>query len=88
LAASSMVRLNSTVMALSPLGKRRGGADVAAMASKLFNQGHAVARFAAKWNSLHANRLGKSSCKFNKLIRIPLIRCDDDDKQRSLPYRR
>jgi hypothetical protein len=35
LAASSMLRLNSTVMALSPLGKRRGGGSVAAMASKL-----------------------------------------------------
>jgi hypothetical protein len=35
LAASSMLRLNSTVMALSPLGKRRGGGSVAAMASEL-----------------------------------------------------
>ena len=31
LAESSISLLNSTVMALSPLGKRRGGADVAAM---------------------------------------------------------
>jgi hypothetical protein len=30
-----MLRLNSTVMALSPLGKRRGGGSVAAMASLL-----------------------------------------------------
>jgi hypothetical protein len=30
-----MLRLNSTVMALSPLGKRRGGGSVAAMASEL-----------------------------------------------------
>jgi len=29
------LRLNSTVMALSPLGKRRGGGSVAAMACKL-----------------------------------------------------
>jgi hypothetical protein len=33
LAASSMLRLNSTVMALSPLGKRRGGDSGAAMIS-------------------------------------------------------
>src|SRR5215470_8631053 len=32
LAASSMVRENSTAMALSPLGKRRGGESCAAMA--------------------------------------------------------
>jgi hypothetical protein len=31
-----MLRLNSTVMALSPLGKRRGGESVAAMVSQLF----------------------------------------------------
>ena len=36
LAASSIWRLNSTVMALSPLGKRRGGESVAAMASQFF----------------------------------------------------
>jgi hypothetical protein len=30
-----MLRLNSTVMALSPLGKRRGGGSVAAMGSSL-----------------------------------------------------
>jgi hypothetical protein len=33
-----MVRLNSTVMALSPLGKRRGGERGASITSRLFDQ--------------------------------------------------
>src|SRR5258708_37171591 len=43
-AASSMLRLNSTVMALSPLGRMRGGESVAAMVSQLFGGDHAPLR--------------------------------------------
>ena len=82
LAASSMLRLNSTVMALSPLGKRRGGGSVAAMASELswltrrlirIMLASPVACFGREWNSHRA----KSASKFNKLIRMPMIRCCD-----------
>src|SRR6266436_5719255 len=50
-------------MALSPLGKRRSGGSVAAMASQT-RHGEAIACFASQWNPV----LAKSARKFNKLI--------------------
>src|SRR3569833_2983176 len=51
LAGSSMVRLNSTVTALSPLGSRRGGGRASDKTSKTFAWDmHAVAGFATSGN--------------------------------------
>src|SRR5258705_6531417 len=72
-AVASMLRLNSTVMALSPLGKRRGGDRVAAIGSQIRRRIPSSSVFCRQVE--FASR--KSACKFNKLIRISVIRwCD------------
>jgi hypothetical protein len=72
------LRLNSTVMALSPLGRIRGGESVAAM------HGH-ISRFRGEVEFAEpvigrafARPAGvKSPRKFNELIRIAVISCGD-----------
>jgi hypothetical protein len=71
LASSSMWRLNSTVMALSPLGKRRGGAEIVTMASLLI--AHEASVFCVGLESAFY----KSINNINKLIGTPTIRYDD-----------
>src|SRR6266403_159461 len=72
-ATSSMLRLNSTVMALSPLGKRRGGGSVAAIASQTRRRISSCSVFSDEVE--FASR--KSASKFNKLICMAVIRrCD------------
>jgi hypothetical protein len=48
-----MWRLNSTVMALSPHGRRRGGTEIVAMASLLI--GHDASVFCRELKLLFAN---------------------------------
>jgi hypothetical protein len=69
-----MLRLNSTVIALSPLGKRRGGESGAAIGltirSQCFSDSITGKTFARPFNV-------ENACDFNKLIAQPPIRCDD-----------
>src|SRR5258708_6494728 len=65
-----MLRLNSTVMALSPLGRIRGGESVAAMACH-------TSRFCFEVEFVSK----QMACKFNKLIGMPAINWADAQLQ-------